>query len=967
VVATPEGGCQPCYHARVSDEPIDETLLAGVGATLPADVADDATVPAGVAATVASMRTARGLGFGAPMELPRVEASSYELREQLGAGGMGKVVVARDRRLGRLLAIKVAQTADPSLRTRFTREAVLTARLQHPSIIPVHEAGIWLGDEPFYAMKLVVGSSLARLIARAQSLDERLALVPNVIAVVDALAYAHAQRVIHRDLKPDNVIVGEFGETIVIDWGLAKELDADEPDEHHATPYRKVDAGQTVEGAAMGTPPYMAPEQAAGERVDERADVYGLGAMLYHVLSGEAPYQGKSANEVMDQVLAGPPIALATRQAGIPEDLLAIVDKAMARAPADRYANAKFLADDLKRFVGGQLVAAHVYSRRELLRRWLVKHRVLLGVVAAATVLIGLAIGLWARAELRDRAARQERVAELAHADDTDEATARAQLGGGAFAAAAETLARQVEHLAGKDELRARHDLRAVELGHAQRIAEFYEHGHRGIFLTGDEDRGEQAIYEIVTALSAIGALDGDRFVPGTWWENLFPDQLTAAQRRDMQQQAYRLVLALGFLHFKQGSLLLKLKLLTIAKSPAAAAHFRTSLDVLGQTTGLEHALQIRPARVRRVWERMAVFLLARVGTAADAAAAIPVADVEVGAENADDHGLLGAGQFLVWENRDTPLGAATRMTFPDLFDYDHPLETAERELRIAIRVDPHLYWPHFMLGLTLRGRGDLGGAELAFDECVMLEPSFLLGYGARAQALAARAVQESDPRLRDELMTRALADSGETLVREPDHPVTYWVRGDLMRALGKRADAIAAYTRALELEDDVLGKFSRQTAIRTLSAYVADGISPDDADGLALLALAAVASHDPAVALERANQSLAAKPDHSLALAVRGTAYLQLDKLDLALADLVRAPGSPLAALGRARILERTAGPDKALGAYDALLRVAVVHEHRLQAQLGRYRALTVLGRTADADAALHAAKEINPARRLP
>ncbi len=918
---------------------MDDTVAASVGI--------DATLPA----TVAS--TARGLGFDKPMELPRVEASSYELREQLGAGGMGKVVVARDRRLGRLLAVKVAQTADHALRVRFTREAVLTARLQHPSIIPVHEAGIWSDEEPFYAMKLVAGASLARLIAKTQNLDERLALIPNVIAVVDALAYAHAQRVIHRDLKPDNVIVGEFGETIVIDWGLAKELDAaDDPDD--TSPYRN--AGETVLGAAMGTPPYMAPEQAAGERVDERADVYGLGAMLYHVLSGTAPYKGKSADEVMEQVLAGPPPPLAERQVGIPADLLAIVDKAMARAPAERYANAKFLAEDLKRFERGQLVAAHVYSRGELVRRWIAKHRATLGVVAAATIVVGLAIGLWARAELRDRRAREQRIAELLHADDTDEATAHAQLGAGAFAAAAATLGHQVEHLAGKDALAERLAQRRAELARVQRIASFHDHARRAIFLTGDEDRGEEAIDELEAALQAVGAMqDREHFVTTPWWEQLDANELTAPQRHEMLQQAYRVLVYLGFMHFKQGSLLLKLELLSIAKSPEAAAHFRTSLDVLAKIPPLEAALGVQPARIARVWQTMAVFLLSRVGTDPNVTGPLPATTSEPGrVENADDHGFLGVGHYLVWQNHDNALGTAMRVTFPDLFDYEHPLETAERELRTASRIDPHLYWPHFMLGLTLRSRGDHGGAELAFDDCVMLEPDFMLGYGARAQTLAQRAAQATDPHERDELMQRALADSQETLTRDPDAPVTYWVRGDLMRLLGRRADAIAAYTRALALEDDVLGKFSRQIAILGIVPYVAEGIAPDDVDGLALLAFMAVASHEPAQAEARANQVLAAKPDHALALAIRGTAYLQTDRIDLALADFARAPEVPLAALGKARALESSAAPDAVLAAYDALLKIAVVRAHRVEAQRGRSRALTKLGRADEAAAAL-------------
>ncbi len=940
----------------MSSKPTDDTVVAS---------AEDATIPA-------SDATIPVTGAREPITLPSVEASSYELREQLGAGGMGKVVVARDRRLGRLLAIKVARTADRSLRVRFTREAVLTARLQHPSIIPVHEAGVWSDDEPFYAMKLVVGASLAQLIAKTKNLDERLALIPNVIAVVDALAYAHAQRVIHRDLKPDNVIVGEFGETIVIDWGLAKELDAeDDPD---APPYRTFAAGQTIEGSAMGTPPYMAPEQAAGEHVDQRADVYGLGAMLYHVLSGSAPYEGTSADEIIDQLLAAPPPPLAARQDGIPPDLLTIVDKAMARDPVERYADAKQLADDLKRFQRGQLVAAHAYSRGELVRRWLVRNRVTVGVAAVASVVIAVAIVFWLRAELHDRAARGQRIAELLHADDTDQGTARAQLAAGAFAAAADTLARQVEHLGDKDEaeLATRHRARATELARVQRVAAFYAHAHAATFLTGDEDRGEEAIYELTTALQAIGALDADgRFVARHWWEDLFAGELTAPQQRDMQLAAYRLVLDLAIMHFKQGSLLVKLELLTIAKSPEAAAHFRTTLDVLAQITALEDVLGIQPARVARIWQRMALFLLARVGTEHDVVA--PLADVSHPdrVENADDYALLGMGHYLVWQNRDTSLGAAMRLSFPDAFDYVHPLETAEQQLRTAVRLDPHLYWPHFMLGLTLRSRGDLGGAELAFDVCVMLEPDFMIGFSQRAQTLADRAKQETDPHLRDDAMKQALADSQAALTRQPDHPVTYWTRGDLMRSLGHRDEAIAAVTHALELEDDVLGKFSRQVAMRDIAAYVADGITADDANGFALLGFIAVASNEPAQATEWANRALAAQPAHPLALAVRGTASLQTDKLAPALVDfeaaLTRVPTLALAALGRARVLERSAGPDAALAAYDTLATVAIVREHRVQAQLGRYRALTKLGRTADADAALAAARMLVPSRRLP
>jgi eukaryotic-like serine/threonine-protein kinase len=308
--------------------------------------------------------------------LVSIDPQHYVTGEQLARGGMGRIRVAHDRRLGRDVAIKELLVTTPELRARFEREARITAKLQHPAIVGVLEAGTWPSGEPFYAMELVAGKSLDKAIAECATSTERLALLPNVIAVADALAYAHGRRVIHRDLKPANVLVGEFGETVVIDWGLAKDLtDAEAPD-LLVGPYRRgAQPGETEAGSVMGTPQYMPIEQAEGETVDERADVYALGAMLYQVLAGVAPYATGSADMVLTAVLAGPPRSLATRGLELPADLVAIVDKAMTRAATDRYPTAKQLAEDLKKFQTGQLVAAHRYTRLQLALRWLRRHR----------------------------------------------------------------------------------------------------------------------------------------------------------------------------------------------------------------------------------------------------------------------------------------------------------------------------------------------------------------------------------------------------------------------------------------------------------------------------------------------------------------------------------------------------------------------------------------------------------------
>ena len=351
-----------------------------------------------------------------PHELPDAPADRYQLGPELARGGMGRILTARDLKLGRTVAVKQLLDADGETRRRFAREALVTARLMHPAIVPVYEAGRLAEGGPFYAMKLVSGRSLDRAIAAATTLRERLALLPRVIAVVDAIAYAHRNRVIHRDLKPGNVLCGDFGETVVIDWGLAKQLDAPEAEAAPgpAVPRKPAAAGDTLAGSVLGTPAFMPPEQAAGDPVDERADVYALGAILYHVIAGRPPYVGKDPYLLVDQVLDGPPPALAQVAPEAPEDLVAIVTKAMARQAAARYASAAELAQDLERFQTGQLVGAHRYGLGELLGRWVRRHRgaVIVGALALVTLAVVSVLAVQRVVRARARAEQQRRLAE---------------------------------------------------------------------------------------------------------------------------------------------------------------------------------------------------------------------------------------------------------------------------------------------------------------------------------------------------------------------------------------------------------------------------------------------------------------------------------------------------------------------------------------------------------------------------
>jgi WD40 repeat protein len=365
----------------------------------------DATIdaePRGESAPVSEPRAPRAIGddYG---ELVSVERQHYVVGEEIAKGGMGRVWAARDRRLGREVAIKELLPKHRDAARRFEREARITARLQHPAIIHIYEAGTWPGGEPFYAMPKVAGRSLDKVVAECATLNDRLGLLPHAIAVADALAYAHSKRVIHRDLKPSNVLVGEFGETVVIDWGLAKDLGAPiEPGE--SLQMRAALGSDTISGGIVGTPAYMPPEQARGESVDARADVYAIGALLYKVLVGHAPYSGSDAEAVLEEVKLRAPQSVARVEPGAPRDLAAIVAKAMAREPFDRYATAGELAADLKRFQTGQLVAAHRYTTMQLWWRWLRRRLVAVSIGGTALVAISIIATVSVRRIVAERA-----------------------------------------------------------------------------------------------------------------------------------------------------------------------------------------------------------------------------------------------------------------------------------------------------------------------------------------------------------------------------------------------------------------------------------------------------------------------------------------------------------------------------------------------------------------------------------
>jgi WD40 repeat protein/serine/threonine protein kinase len=334
-------------------------------------------------------------------------------------GGLGEVFVALDEELNREVALKAIQernAQDAVSRARFVQEAEITGRLEHPGIVPVYGYGEYPGGRPYYAMRFIKGDSFKQAIQRFHD-TKRAADGPRALAlrkllgaflaVCQAIHYAHSRGILHRDLKPDNIMLGKFGETLVVDWGLAKPLDqpasaADATERSLGeAPLRPSSGSGSVEtqaGVAVGTPGYMSPEQVTGRHdlMGPASDVYGLGATLYCLLTGQAAFAGGDVAEVLQRVQRGefpPPRAV---DAGIAAPLEAICLKAMALAPPARYASAQDLAEDLEHWLADEPVQAYPEPRRARLVRWARRHKPLVAGAAALllTAVVALSLGL---------------------------------------------------------------------------------------------------------------------------------------------------------------------------------------------------------------------------------------------------------------------------------------------------------------------------------------------------------------------------------------------------------------------------------------------------------------------------------------------------------------------------------------------------------------------------------------------
>lgn len=319
------------------------------------------------------------------------EGGRFRLLRHHARGGIGVVFVALDSELHREVALKQIQPQhadDPTSRARFLIEAEVTGRLEHPGVVPVYGLGSNDQGRPFYAMRFVRGQSLKEAIESFHRADLQptrdpaactLALrqlLRRFIDVCNAIAYAHSRGVIHRDLKPANILLGPYGETLVVDWGLAKVVGRDDPTPQPAAeitlrPSAHSGSSETQAGTAIGTPAYMSPEQSEGRlaQIGPASDIYSLGATLYCIVTGKAPFGDGDLDDILARLRRGeidPPRQVNPR---VPAALEAIVFKAMAVRTADRYPSAHALAEDVDRWLADEPVAARREPFKERARR----------------------------------------------------------------------------------------------------------------------------------------------------------------------------------------------------------------------------------------------------------------------------------------------------------------------------------------------------------------------------------------------------------------------------------------------------------------------------------------------------------------------------------------------------------------------------------------------------------------------
>jgi serine/threonine-protein kinase len=765
-----------------------------------------------------------------PASTPAARLGRFEVFGEIGRGGMGAVLRGRDPVLGRDLALKVlhaGREADAHARRRFQEEAQIGGQLQHPGLVPVYELGADGAGRPFFAMKLIDGRTLSDLLKERKSLTEDLPRYLTIFEqVCQTLAYAHARGVIHRDLKPSNIMVGAFGEVQVMDWGLAKVLapagESSRTEESSVRTSRSTSGDSaSVSGSVLGTPAYMPPEQARGEidRLDERADVFGLGAILCVILTGKPPFPGQTQSERRERSARGD-LNDAFAQldgCGADENLVRLAKSCLAARSEDRPrdgAEAARLvtahrAETTERLRRAELERTAAEARAAAERRRRQIQLALAGVVLLLVVVIGGA-GWYVRQQQLQHDAEQARQ-ETERVRRQVERNRAVESGLNALA---------------DERLKTRPDWNKVQALLARVEGRLEEGGDDELRQRVQRERAELA--RVRRDQEMVGKLEEARL------------QFAAVGEGGFDPQGSRRAFADAFAWYglDVGS----------GSPEEAAARLRTSSLREELTTALDRWASVSPAGDRKrllqiadgvddnAWRRQlrAALLredhdrIRRLADEADVAALPPASSVFLAAALREARAeprsipLLREGRRLhpadLWLNFDLALAlqnaprpqaaeavrylTAAQILRPDsagvlvnlgiaLKDLGQ-LAEARRVCAEAVHLKPDYPAAHNNLGVVLQSEGKLAAAIVSYREAIRLDSTYHPAHSNLGHALAEQGK-----------LVEALAASREALRLKPDFAFAHNNLGIVLKKQGKLSDAVAAYKEAIKCNAD--------------------------------------------------------------------------------------------------------------------------------------------------------------------
>ena len=760
------------------------------------------------------------------------EDERFRIISEHARGGLGEVLLAKDLQLNRQVALKRIREkwADSQqAKSRFQLEAEITGRLEHPGVVPVYALGQKADGEIYYAMRFIRGDSLEAAADRFHSDDtldstdlrsaEFRNLLRRFVDVCNTISYAHSRGIIHRDLKPANIMLGKYGETLVVDWGLAKQVGVEEERlkgaaESRILPESGSGSAPTQFGSAVGTPQYMSPEQATGrlDRMGPLTDVFGLGATLYHVLTNKPPQHEDSVERILDRVEHGEFRRPTEINSAVPLPLEAICLKALAVRPTERYNSPTELGEDIDRWLSDEPVAVCRDSLVVRATRWVRKHQTFSATSAVAALL--LIVGGFVYSEVQHTRDQREaqiqkegqvRLTRLRDGLDTTESLVEQQVNSGRLELAVSILDREIAVLAEErvfDNERAIFEKKAErlrKLSEYRQLASFSQQSH---YMAQDED----AIVSTVRALSLMGVWDHP-----DWWNHLPAEDLSPGQHEDLKQDVYRSLTLLTSVYTKlialrtlgpSGEVPGFLEMLPLAGSPNGKLEAEVTMRLCDQALRFQYGEGLRFFRsvaAMRISFKDGWMLKAH--------------RLKAPRNAADAHAL---GIMTVTR------AASSKVEFDGYRGVQDSMMSALETMALASELGPQQYWTHLVLAqaqyLAASKAAEANDPEAwklydvcrqTYGRCIALEPDLAYAYTDLSTVCViehevipnSKSLTEEDvERIQSDLLDNGLQLALKAVELGPNDWFVHWHYGHALAALGKVDEAMAAFAEAILL-----------------------------------------------------------------------------------------------------------------------------------------------------------------------